>query len=346
MAKGGAKPKSKAVKRAIAETKRPIKEAETLLAAQAEAEPAKKRRQLGRRASDEQVERSIQQNLGDLPRTVIESKKIGGLLLRERIKRDRHLAKTKTSGGRLGAVYWRGFHQEYGEGLDGVGKLTVDDQDLPVSDALLEALEAAVRVNPATRTIEPLVGHLQRCKGLNQKEFVGLCKAVSSTQAMGKTNSDSVLVEMMKFLVRAKQETSPAKEIQSMVPLFDGSLSRQFCRLKKAGVLVTTWLDTHHDLAAMLMDGSDLVAVIAAHGQWTGVAPQVARLTASSKLGSALFSFASFLVNSSSYEQEIAKLLELLLQSPLLASAVSDFQETCEALAVTYKSAGLLAAKR
>ena len=237
-----------------------------LAEAHEEGQPVRtRRRQLGRRSSEEQVERSIQEHFGHLPKIATECKHVDGMTLRQRVRQDLHAAEDQKEG-RLGATYWRGLVQLYGSGV-GINSMQIKDVSQPVGEALEQAPGAAINANPAARSIEPLTGFLQHCETLNQKEFVGLCKAVSANKHMGKDNNDALLLEIMKYVVRLKQQETVAEEIQPMVPICYAALSRQYTRLKKAGVKVPTWLETHQDLAAMLMDSSDLMSVISANGK-------------------------------------------------------------------------------
>ena len=71
------------------------------------APPQKRRRQLGRRMSEEQTERALQLHFSHLPKQVVETKRINGLLLREKILSDYRAAKASDQTKRLGASYWR-----------------------------------------------------------------------------------------------------------------------------------------------------------------------------------------------------------------------------------------------
>ena len=87
----------------------------------------KRRRQLGRRDSEEAVQRAIDRHFGHLPAEVIETHRIDGLLLRDRIKQDRaHLP----SGGRLGAHYWIELAGRMNRGMEGVDKLKPKKEEL------------------------------------------------------------------------------------------------------------------------------------------------------------------------------------------------------------------------
>lgn len=64
---------------------------------------AKRRRQLGRRDSEEAVNRAMQKHFAHLPQEVVETHRIDGVLVRDIIRRDRNQL---PPGGRLGSAYW------------------------------------------------------------------------------------------------------------------------------------------------------------------------------------------------------------------------------------------------
>lgn len=306
----------------------------------------KRRRQLGRRASDEQVERCVQAHFGDLPKSVVETCVVNGQSLRSRIRHD--LKNLKDEVGRqkrLGVTYWRTLRLEYAGGADGVSTLKVQNSSQPVRDELIQAIEAAVRTNPASRTVEPLVVLLQHTGVLNQKELVGLIKALFANTNIGRQNMDTVHVELMKYFVRHNQTEVRKVELRCLLPSFDAALARQFTRLKRAGVTPTTWLRSHVELASVLLDRSDMDAVLAA-GSWKEVSPQVARLTTSCQLGAALFQFAGVMANSATFADEVKSELTRLFQGGATELKLGAFKSACEEKARHYCSSGLLVAKR
>lgn len=190
-------------------------------------EPVKRRRrQNGRRGEDEQVERSIQQHFAHLPVITVETTRVEGLLIRDRIAKDREGMKGQGGNTRLGAAYWRKLVQLYSAGVEGVQTIKIANPNLPVQDALIHGLEAACKTNPATRTMEPLIVFLQHTQPLNEKELVGMFKALDSCKSMGKANSDLVMVEVMKYLDRAKQTELFPDQIATMRASFDDALTR------------------------------------------------------------------------------------------------------------------------
>ena len=75
-----------------------------------------KRRRLGRRDSDEKIERGIKCHFGWMSKSMLASKRVDGLLLRERIEMDRQKLVDKKGAQRLGPSYWRDLSVKYGAG--------------------------------------------------------------------------------------------------------------------------------------------------------------------------------------------------------------------------------------
>jgi len=88
--------------------------------------PARGRRQLGRRNSEETIERAIQQKFSHIPSEVLETKRFDGLLIRDRIRADRS---NLDKGQRLGAKYWDSLLAEVGEHVEGLGSLHPSSKD-------------------------------------------------------------------------------------------------------------------------------------------------------------------------------------------------------------------------
>ena len=96
------------------------------------------------------------------------------------------------------------------------------------------------------------------------------------------------------------------------------------------GVSVMTWLQIHREVAALLMSPDDLDAVVEAKGSWGTVAPQIARLTASSRTGDAVFSFAANVLLAEQYRSQIDAGLETILASDFDEAAIHAMKSQCE----------------
>ena len=177
---------------------------------------------------------------------------------------------------------------------------------------------------------------------INQKELVGLMKACFDSQTLGKDNSDTVLREFLKCLVRTQQQNEFADELATCRDFIDASLCRHYMGLRKSGVKPQTWLESNLALARLLMEDADIQAVMQAKGDWKLVATQVARLVASSNLGYALFGYAELLVCSAIFEEKVGKEIEKLVASDITTAAVREAKTVCEAYTGDLKRASAM----
>ena len=86
----------------------------------------KGRRQLGRRSSEETIERAIQVKFAHIPAEVLETKQFDGLHIRERVRADR---RALGKGGRLGTKYWETLLAQVDEHVEGLGNLRPAEKD-------------------------------------------------------------------------------------------------------------------------------------------------------------------------------------------------------------------------
>ena len=131
---------------------------------------------MGRRSSEEQVERSIHEHFGDIARDILETTKIRGLVLRDRTRKDKVNMKQHNSRCRLSANYWKELVREVSQDVEVVTWLEPDDPKWTVSETLVEALINATSTNMSIRSTEALQTFLQNCGELNEGELIGLCK--------------------------------------------------------------------------------------------------------------------------------------------------------------------------
>ena len=141
--------------------------------AKAPNEPLRKtqRRVLGRRDSEQHVERAVAVHFGHFSNTAIDVTRVEGLTLRERLRRDYRNLKKENPNKRLGANYWREVVAMYSAKEGNVNDLNVLDPKQTVDVGLMVALENAVRNNPATRSKEPLASCLAGAATINQREL-------------------------------------------------------------------------------------------------------------------------------------------------------------------------------
>ena len=80
-------------------------------ASQAAAANTKRRRQVGRRNTDEATDRAIAEHFGKATPIQVDHHRVGGRTLREQITHDKRTA--KCTGGRLGTAYWQKLKQTH-----------------------------------------------------------------------------------------------------------------------------------------------------------------------------------------------------------------------------------------
>eukprot|EP00974_Lingulodinium_polyedra_P083536 8086718-Lingulodinium_polyedra.AAC.1 len=116
--------------------------------------------------------------------------------------------------------------------------------------------------------------------------------------SFGKDAQEQIVLELCGAVLRLGLKEKFEKELTAAKPLIDSSLATHWLRLRRAGVQLSTWLSSHLELAALCCDVDDVTRVLSCAGNFNSVAGAVSRLTSRSKLGTALFGFASKLVSS------------------------------------------------
>lgn len=125
---------------------------------------------------------------------------------------------------------------------------------------------------------------------------------------------------------------------QVATPYFDKVLSRQYTRLRKAGVKPWTWLQHHLTMCALVLPLAELQKVMASGGDWASVASEISSLMTCGNLGSTIFTFAGLLVNASQYKQKIEQLLGTLFKFEVTEKAIIKFKADAEEAPNTTKA--------
>jgi hypothetical protein len=243
------------------------------------AEGEKKRaRPLRKRSSDETIDRAIDSHFGHLTPYQKSTMQVDGMLIRERVTRDRHdLGKRRK---RMGPSYWIALSAEYLAPEDPINALPNASADDVLSDQLINGLASLHNKNPAVRSVEPLITYLRHTESISAAELNGLCKAVVAPTLVNKTLHDNLLVEMIRALVRLGMHTTHIPTVEAMRSYFDAALTAQYSRLKSSGVTLQVWMACHEKEAALILDMADAKVVLAEKDSWHEVKSQVARLSA------------------------------------------------------------------
>ena len=126
---------------------------------------------------------------------------------------------------------------------------------------------------------------------------------------------------------------------QVATPYFDKVLSRQYARLRKAGVQPWTWLQSHLQLCALVLPLAEVERVMSAKGNWAAVASKVSSLMQCGTLGSTIFTFAGLMVNASQYKQKLEELLDTLFsEESVTEEAINQFKKDAEEASSAFKA--------
>ena len=197
----GAKAKSKAkvapkATKSQATPKRPPPEPD-----QAADEASRKRVQLGRRDTDQQVERAMLTKLNHFPKSLISAKRNKqGQSIREVISNE--VRRRRTDGGKLGARFWSQLFEAFD--LSETVAYTLpepEDNELPSSE-LLDVLSAAHNANPVKACVTPLERFLDHAPSLSATSTYGLLRAVMVCPTLPLHHAMKAQVAVLRFWAR------------------------------------------------------------------------------------------------------------------------------------------------
>jgi hypothetical protein len=127
-------------------------------------------------------------------------------------------------------------------------------------------------------------------------------------------------------------------KLEAARPYFDDTLSRQFARLKKAGVATITYLQTHSDLLLLVMPKAPLEKVLKAGGDWTKCSDSIAALLSVGNLGKTVFSFAGLHANAAAFAACIEIGLAKLETDGITTENIKIFKDAMAAKTEEYKA--------
>lgn len=306
----------------------------------------KKRRQLGRRLIEEQVERAIQAHFAGLTEQELNIKQVDNLTLRQKITKD---LENKETGQRLGQKYWKELKNKWKQDGTGPASLKVLDPTEPLGEVFLSALAEATSPNPTQRKYEPLFNCIQQSKGFNQRELQGLIKVICPGGPLPKATSMALVLELGRYFTRVGQVETFKKEVLAIKGHVDEALLNQYGKLRKAGVSNITFITTFKALLALVMDAGSLDKFLATDsGQWTAIAKTIMELKASSRIGGSLFSFASTVIQACNFELDIKQVVAVFQdkQETLLLKDAEATWTKLQAIMARCRESGALPGKR
>lgn len=155
----------------------PASSGKKALLAEAEAKRPQRRR-LGRRATDEQTDRAIEEHFKDWTAAQTDLVLIEGQSLRQRLASAMHDKNLAGRKNRLGSSFWSELRTQYSgsESSALADPFFVEDNTAHISPELLAALQACKSSNTTTRTKAPLVAYMSTVPDINGRELCGLAR--------------------------------------------------------------------------------------------------------------------------------------------------------------------------
>lgn len=140
-------------------------------------EAARRRAQLGRRDTDQQIERAMLGRLDHLPKGVVAAKRNAeGQTIREFLVVE--IKRRRTNGGKLGSRFWSSVYDMFDLRENLTDNLPPPTDDEVPSAELLDVLATAHNDNPIKACVVPLERYLGHSESLGQTPTFGLLRAV------------------------------------------------------------------------------------------------------------------------------------------------------------------------
>ncbi|CAE8633276.1 unnamed protein product [Polarella glacialis] len=297
---------------------------------------AKKIRRLRRHDSDEKADRAIEKNVKYLPKAIVEHKESNGILLRQRVKQD---MKALVDGKRLGPTYWSNLIAEYMDDAPEVSGLAPVNKSEAVLNDLLNALARLHDDNTAARSNAMLVRFLRTAPAFNQTEWIGMVKVMSDPKLERLRNHDELMLEWMKFASRTEAKNLFPAEIRACSLLFDRALAHHWTSLKKSNVKLSTFLELHVDQLALIMDRTDVLAVIASKDSMSLVRKQLARLYDNGECGRAMMAEHMKQFSALDFSEAIVGIVKkAFMKTPFAMKNLAECKSECDTVVQDFAS--------
>jgi hypothetical protein len=244
-----------------------------------------KARPLKKRNTEEQVNRCLKDNFKDFSSQEIDPIEIDGLTLRQRLARDKRMAR-KSPNMQMGSNYYKMLKDKYRSSDSVVKKLEVLNHSELIDPGLRKAL---VALKSANCNKSPLLEFMSGVETMNQKEVIGLYRGTLDLKPNVSQKHVQVLVELMRMILRLELDTKFEKETKLMLPLFDETLCACWDRLKRGRVGPAEFWTLYGDVGSLIMIKDDVFAIMGCGSDFNSVSDEIARCTAGCKLGTRMF---------------------------------------------------------
>ena len=202
-----------------------------------------------------------------------DQKLVNGQTLRQRIIADKRLHKGAENGPtRLGANYWRGLREAYGDaGVSGDCHLVVQNPRDQVRDSLVEAITGATTGNCVSRSKAPLKQWLLVGSRPNQRELVGLMKATTASRPSTSPTAAALVVALATYIAKHKLHVEYPSEWHFFRFVLDEALVCLLGNMKRGRLSLEDFWSKHFAEASLLLDAEQVQKVLQASSSWSSV---------------------------------------------------------------------------
>ena len=197
------------------------------------------RRQLQRRDTDEQVNRAIQCHFRGMSKVALETKKVGNMLLRQRIARDLRATRLSKNKTRMSSSYWRDLRRTYGEST-GLEDVEIAESEVSQS-GLKRAMAKLCCPQIAARSSEPMQAFLSACGSLSRRDAYGVAKMIAEPKLLTKKHNDEACVALMSCMLRLGVVEKVKDIFACIKDSCDVALTCLWKTAERAGVQMATW---------------------------------------------------------------------------------------------------------
>ena len=184
------------------------------------------------------VAKSIKDNFKGFGPTEIDGTTIGGLTLREQIRKDKVQQMQVPGSVITGRLYYAELREKYASGdcPDMLLKACIQDPHASINSALFQAMVKA-KNHPINR--QPMLEYMSISHEPKREEAIGIYRLCLSMHPSISTDQHLFVMETARFAARLRLMEKYPKETRIMVPKFNEALLKAF--IEQGGGFVVFW---------------------------------------------------------------------------------------------------------
>ena len=174
------------------------------------------------------------------------------------------------------------------------------------------------------QTKAPLLEWFGTCSSPNQKELIGLLRAMLAVRPDRSPASLNLLLELMRWVKQHSLHMKFADETGIVLPHFDWTLMCSWQQCKKEKVTPAEWWQMYGSIGGMVVDEAAMQKLLECTTNWEDCADALNRLC-DTRVGHGMFAWAQQHVTASTLGRPMDDaMLKLSMCDPLAAKEIDD----------------------